>query len=304
MKFFKNIKEFFLNFFGLTKLLSNVKNIAIILLAFYLSNSVLDWRKLIIGIISLSLISSAIYIYNNLCDIKIDKYNEHKNYYSKAVMYFGEKYTLIFVVIFIVSGLYFGFIINFYFLISLIALLVTGFLYSFKYTRFKEKAILDVLFGATFTFLFRFIASWFIFSISTPPLLAMIALVSAKSAGYMLYKEVDRVFLTSLNIKNSITVANKKTIVVMSTLLWFLSFFSFVFLCLNAKYFNVRYLGKLPIKFLFLMPFAILPLTIIYLSVLNKIKIQIRHLRIMGFLYWILVIIIIWNLYSWLKINF
>lgn len=297
MKFLKKIIEFLLNFLNLTKLLSNVKNIAIVLLAFYLSGSVLDWDKLITGIISLSFISSAIYIYNNLGDVKIDKYNENKNYYSKAVRYFGEKNALIFTVIFIVFGLYYGFAINFYFLVSLIALLATGFLYSFKYTRFKEKVILDILFGATLTFFFRFIASWFIFSISPPPLLAVVALVSAKSAGYMLYKEVDRSSLESLKIKNSITITGKIIIIIISALLWLVSFSSFIFLCLNEKYFKIKYLGELPIKFLFLIPFAIIPLIVIYLLALNKIKTQIKYLRIAGFCYWILVIIIIWSLF-------
>ncbi len=297
MKFLETIKKFLLNFLNLTKLLSNVKNIAVVFLSFYLFSGILDWYKLVTGIISLSFISSAIYIYNNLSDVKVDKYNENKNYYSKAVRYFGEKNTLIFVVIFIIFGLYFGFIINFYFLASLIALLVTGFLYSSRYTRFKEKVILDILFGAALTFLFRFTASWFIFSISVPPLMAVIALVSAKSAGYMLYKEIDRTFLLALKIRNSITVVSKKTIIIISTLLWFVSFSSFIFLCLNEKYFQVRHLGKLPIKFLFLMPFAVPPLIVIYLSALNKIKTQIKYLRIVGFYYWIFVIIIIWSLF-------
>ncbi|MBI1866604.1 MAG: hypothetical protein HYS02_02445 [Candidatus Staskawiczbacteria bacterium] len=72
MEFLKKTKEFLLNFFNLTRILSNVKNIAVVFLSFYLSGSNLDWRRLFIGIISLSFICSAIYIYNNLSDAKID----------------------------------------------------------------------------------------------------------------------------------------------------------------------------------------------------------------------------------------
>ncbi|MDO8486642.1 MAG: UbiA family prenyltransferase [Candidatus Staskawiczbacteria bacterium] len=296
MKFLKKIKEFLLNFLNLTKLFSNVKNIAIVLLAFYLSGSIFNLHKIFLGVISLSFISSAIYIYNNFSDLKSDKYNKNKDYYSEAVKYFGEKNTLVLNIIFIVLGLYFGSTINFYFLFALIALFIIGFLYSFKYTRFKEKVILDILFGATLTFLFRFIAFWFIFSISLPPILAVIALVSAKSAGYMLYKEVDRPYLTALKIKNSITIASKKTIITISSLLWFISFLSFIFLCLNSRYFQIEYLGKLPLNFLFLIPLAAPPLAVIYLSALNKIKTQIKYLRILGFCYWTLIMIIVWIL--------
>ena len=81
MKFLKKVKNFILNFLNLTKILSNIKNIAIVLLSFYISGSSLDWYKLAIGVISLSFISLAIYTYNNFSDAKIDKYNEYKNHY-------------------------------------------------------------------------------------------------------------------------------------------------------------------------------------------------------------------------------
>ncbi|MBI1866603.1 MAG: hypothetical protein HYS02_02440 [Candidatus Staskawiczbacteria bacterium] len=120
-----------------------------------------------------------------------------------------------------------------------------------------------------------------------PPLSAVMFLISAKSAGYMLYKEVDRASLLSLKIKNSITVVSKKTIVIISALLWLVSFSSFIFLCLE----------KGLIKLLNFVPFAIPPLTVIYLLTLNKVKTQIRYLRVIGFCYWILAIIITWVLF-------
>jgi len=300
MKFFKKTEEFIVNFLNLTKFLSNVKNIAIILLAFYLSGSTLNWNKLITGVISLSFISSAIYIYNNISDERIDRYNARKIHYSNAVGYFGKANAIYFFVIFAFIGFYFASTINLWFLVALTALFITGLLYSFELTRFKERIILDVLFGASLTFFFRFIASWFVFSTSFPPLLAIVSLVSAKTAGYILYKETDKAYLSTLKIKNSITIISKKSVIIASIFLWVISFASFIAICLNSQYFHMEYLGKLPKKFLFLMPLAIPPLGVIYFLVLNKIKTQIKHLRIIGFTYWILVIIIIWTIFVWL----
>ena len=287
-----------INFLRLTRPLSNIKNLALVLATFYISGGEFDFLRITVGIISLSLICSANYAYNNLYDYEADKINKNKKHHSKSIEYFGEKNSRIVVFLLTLSGYITGFLINIYFLVSLIFLSLTGFLYSSEKIRFKKRIVLDILFGATLTFFFRFIASWFIFSISIPPLLVVMALVSAKSAGYMLYKEIDRTSLLALKIRNSITVVSKKTIIVISALLWLVSFSSFIFLCLNSKYFQIRYLGNLPIKFLFLILFAVPPLIVIYLSILNKIKTEIRYLRVIGFFYWILVMIIIWRLFS------
>ena len=293
MKFFNTI----VNFFGLTKLLSNVKNIAIVLFAFYLSGTEFNLLEFLLSIISLSLIFSAIYAFNNISDLDVDLKNNYKKHYVKNVQYFGERSVFLLIFLLIFSGLIIGFFINIYFLFFIIILLIIGFLYSSKYTRFKEKFILDFLFGATLTYFFRFVAAWFIFSISLPPLLPIIILISAKTGGYLLYKQVDKPFLLSLKIKNTITILSNKTLIIISTFFWLITFLSFFLLCLNSKYLNIKILGSLPIKFLILTPFAFPPLIFIYLYIFDKMKTKMRYLRIIGFTYWILVIIVIWKLF-------
>ena len=292
MKFFSIIRESTLNFFGLTRIISNVKNIAIVLLAFYLSNAELDWPKLILGIVSMSFIFSSIYTYNNLEDSQVDEQNSYKRHYSKAVKYFGEKIIFIMITLFVILGLIMGIFINIYFAGTLFILLAVGFLYSSKHTRLKDKFILDVLFGATFTYFFRFLAAWFVFSVSMPPLLPILALVFAKNGGYLLYKQADKPFLLSLQVKNTITVMKKKTLIIFSIFSWIVVFLSFLLLCLNARYIHLKVLGYLPEKFLILIPFAIPPLIVVYFYSFGRLKNNMRHLRILGFIYWLLVIVI------------
>ncbi len=204
-----------------------------------------------------------------------------------------NKLIILFLIIF---GLIAGLAINIYFVFSLVALLIVNFLYSSKYTRFKEKIILDIFSGGALSFLLRFVAGWFIFKISFPPILALLSLFSAKTAGYLLYKELDRGALNILNIKNSITAISKKTIIIISTVLFSLAIFSFVLMCLNQRYFQLNYLGILPFRFLILLPFAILPIIVIYLSVFKKINTKVLELRVLGFIFLLLLIIITWRL--------
>lgn len=272
------------NFLRLTRPLSNVKNIALIFIAFYIARPEVNASEIVLGFLSISFICSAFYAFNTLSDYNFDKKNENKKHYLQAVEYFGKKNCFLIFIFLLSFGLIFAIFINGYFLLAVSLLALTDYLYSSKYIRFKEKFVLDVLFGAVFTFLFRFLAFWYIFSFSSPPLLVLAALVSGKSAGYLLYKEVDRPFLSAQNVKNSITLFKKYTIIFISILLWIVCLISIVLLCIDGRY--------LPFKFLILLPFALPPLAMIYLSVLDKIKTKIKFLRTFGFVYWFFVIII------------
>lgn len=288
--------NFLTSFLNLTRPLSNIKNIALVLLAFYLFGGKKDFLSIILGIISLSFISSAVYAQNSLYDYDVDKGNKNKQHYSKAVECLGKKNTAVIITLLVLAGLVAGFFINVYFFIALLLLFITGFFYSSENFRFKERIILDILFGAILTFFLRFLSAWFIFSGyplgRLPPLFAISALVFAKTGGYVLYKEADRAYLEKLNIKNSTTLLKKKTVILLSILCWAIAVFSFIFMCLNSEFFGFEILGILPSRFLLLIPFIIPPLIIIYLSVSGKIKTKIKNLRLLGFIYWILVIII------------
>ena len=64
-----------INFLRLVRPLSNVKNIALIILAFYLSKANFNLTLFLAGFFSLSFVSSAFYAYNTLSDYNLDKNN-------------------------------------------------------------------------------------------------------------------------------------------------------------------------------------------------------------------------------------
>ena len=279
---------------NLSRPLSNVKNIALILLAFYLSKTEFNLILILSGFFSLSLVCSAFYIYNSICDFESDKTNANKRHYFQAVDYLDKKSFIIFL-IFLTSGLTIGIFINIYFFLNLLMLSIVNFLYSWNYTRFKEKFILDILFGASLTFMFRFLAAWALFFQSLPPIMVLITIVLVKSAGYILYKDFDYQYLILKNIKNSTTVFSKKTKIFISASLLFLAFLFFIIMCLNS-YLKINYIYTLPLKFLWFAIFMIPPIVVAYLSSFGKVKTKIRYLRIWGFLYWTIVMVIIFSL--------
>lgn len=288
--------NFFINLFRLTRPLSNTKNVLIVCLAFFLSGVEFDLVVFISGLVSLSLISSAVYAFNTFCDFKSDKENQNKEHYSRAVSFWGKRRISLIITTLITLGLLIGLMINYYFLLSLILLMFFNFLYSSPYTRFKEKIILDVLTAGVFTFAIRFIAAWFLFTISFPPVLPILALIFAKSAGFMIYKEMDREFLVKQGIKNSITRTKKNIIIFISGLLYFLAIAFFILMCLNEKYFEIVVLGFLPFNLLFITPLAIPPILISYLKALNKINISEKTFRVIGYFYALLILLLIVSL--------
>lgn len=282
--------NFIVNFFRLTRPLSNVKNIALILVALYFAQTSFILSSIIISFLAVSFVCSSFYVYNSLSDYESDKKNKNKEHYSMGVDYFGKRKTFYFFLIILLLGIIMGAIINIAFFICLILLALTNFLYSSKYTRFKERVFLDIFFGAFLTFLFRFLGFWFVLSYTFPPLLVVAGLVLAKSAGYFTYKSLDSQYSKNIGVKSSVTVLSNKARIIVSILLWFLSFLMIILLCLNS-FLDIEILGSLPLEFLFLVFFAIPPVVTIYLSYLKKIKTSVKNLRILGYIYWLIILI-------------
>lgn len=278
------MSNFLLNLFRLARPLSNVKNIALIILAMYISKTSFSLPIFLWVLFSASLVCSAFYVFNTLSDADIDRNNENKKHYLEALKYFGEDKAFIIFIVFLSLGLLIGYFINLYFFICLLLLALANFLYSSKYTRFKERIILDVIFGASLTFFFRFLAFWFAFTLSFPPVLVLAGLIFAKSGGYFLYKSLDATYLSARGIKNSVTVLNLKGRGIFSAVLFAAAFICFEIICLS---------GILPMKLSPFILFIIPPIIIAYLSYFGKIKTSVKKLRVAGYIYWIIVLIII-----------
>ncbi len=272
--------EFLANFSRLARPLSSTKNILLAFLALFLSGAQTSWPRVIISILSVSLVFSANYAFNTLSDFEEDRKSKNKQHYSKAIDFFGERKVILIFWFLAALGILSGLLINYIFVFCLALILAAGYLYSSRVTRFKEKAILDILISGVITISLRFAAFWFVFRHSLPPVTPILALISAKSGGYILYKEFDREFFPESN-KNTIARLSKKLIVAASALLFFLAILFFIIMCFT---------GEIPFGLIFLVPLAIPPVSAVYLKVFNKIDIKDKNLRTIGFVYALLVL--------------
>jgi len=263
---------------------SNVKNLPVVFFAYYLAGTDISLQTTIVPTLALSLVCSAMYALNSLMDVHLDRRNVHKHVYADAVTRVGMESTLWIALGLAASGLVLGSLVNGRFLAALIALIVTALFYSAPPFRFKERAVLDVTFGAALTFPLRFIGGWYAFSAAAPPLLPLLGLLLGKSGGYLLYKEFDREDLVAAGIENTTTMNRKTWNVRMAMILIVLSIAAFLAMGTTVDL-GLPFLGSIPRRALILLPLSIPPLVFMLFQATKVTAFDHRLLRVLGLLY-------------------
>ncbi len=263
-------------FLKLTRPRSNVKTVAVLILVFYLSGSQ-DWATLILVFLSLSLVCMAMYAFNSATDLTLDQKSKHKAEYSQAVSQIGTKKAYLIAGLCLASGLGLGLLLNYKAWLILVFLAATAWFYSSPFWRWKEKIGLDLLGGAILTFAWRFLAGWLALTNEPIPWWPLLGLVLLKTSGYLLYKNLDREALIANKVKNTVTAFSAKQI---------------KWLAGSAGVGGaLLLLSAFPLKILWLIP-ATLPIwPILYYYEKGRLKIKQSQLRILGFTYFLLLII-------------
>lgn len=185
---------------------SGVKNVVIVVIAAYFAGAETHTAAIILVSFSLTCITSAMYAYNALTDVKIDAKNPNKQHRSRAARTLPESTVHALIFILITTGALLSVTLSILSALAHVLLATELFLYSSPLTRFKERPLLDVVFGAVLSFSFRYFGAWYALSTGAPPLWPLAALVLAKCGGFMLYKELDRKTLEGASVQNSITL--------------------------------------------------------------------------------------------------
>jgi len=274
---------FLKNLSALTRPLSNVKNIAVILLACFLYEIVPAPHVLLMGFLSLSFVCSAVYAFNSWQDLEADSINRNKTHYSESVFYFGQNSVLFIILVLVSAGVIFGFLINWHFVVSLLLLLLAGFSYSYKKIRLKEIPVLGFFIGGIFPILFRFSAAWSMLALSFPPVSFLIILFFLKTGGFLLYKEIDRDYLLKQKSTSIVRLFGKKTNAIISNSFLISAFI--VFYLIFSERFPLFW-------FVWTVILAFVPFLVINLKIFNKIKTESKKLRMAGFIYFVLILIL------------
>lgn len=241
-----------------TRPLSHIKNIVLAGLAFVLAGADIVSFRFFLVVAALSFFWSAFYIYNALEDIETDRKNPSKKHYAEAITLLGSKGPIAFG-FFLAGGVFIALSLGSAMLVVLGAMGLTAFLYSSKRTRFKERRYLNVVFGGVLTYPLRFLAGWVVASASFPPLLPIFSLAAAKAGGYFLYKEFDREVLMAQGVRSAAVALRRGTV----PFFFLVSLLAVAGMLLNV-YTRFPYLGVLPLRILWLLPFAALPLAVVF----------------------------------------
>ncbi len=135
---------------------------------FYLNLS--SFVNICIGLVSTCLIASSNYIINEYLDRSYDKFHPEKNRRPGAKNSLKRNIVLFLYSIFLIIGLYLANKINYYFLLTQIFFLISGFTYNVKPFRFKDILILDII-SESINSPIRLLLGWFlVFETSLPPI--------------------------------------------------------------------------------------------------------------------------------------
>ncbi len=121
----------------------------------------LNLFKFIFGFMGTCFIASANYVINEWLDAPYDKFHPTKKNRPVVTENMSFKWVLVEYITLIILGLFFSWLVNTLFLITVIVLLVMGFLYNVKPFRTKDIPFIDVL-SESVNNMLRFMMGWFI----------------------------------------------------------------------------------------------------------------------------------------------
>lgn len=121
----------------------------------------LNMLKFLFGFLGTCFIASANYVINEWLDAPYDKYHPTKKNRPVVTENMSFKWVMVEYVAFIILGLFFSWLVNKLFLITVIVLLIMGFLYNVKPFRTKDIPFIDVL-SESVNNMLRFMMGWFI----------------------------------------------------------------------------------------------------------------------------------------------
>lgn len=117
--------------------------------------------SIIIGIISVCLISSANYIINEYFDAEFDKYHPTKKNRPMITQNINSKILFLEYFLLAIMGFFISYRISFFFFITNIILFANGILYNVNPIRTKDIFVLDVI-SESFNSALRFLLGWFL----------------------------------------------------------------------------------------------------------------------------------------------
>lgn len=270
---------------------SNIKNIGIILFAYYLAETPGALRDILLPLFALSFVTSTMYTLNAWTDVEIDEQNPGKRSRAAAARSILPLLPVLAALLCIV-GLALGFFLNIRVVGFLVLLGASAVVYSAPPFRLKEHAGWDVFFGSI-TFPLRFLTAWYAFSSLFPPLLPLVGLFACKAGLFTLYKVMDRPTFIAAGIRNTTTRLSAQQNIIVGSMLTSIGILAFIGM-LFTEHLGLSSLGSLPPRILIVIPLGLPLIGMLFLRARGFTRAPVSVLRALGLLYGLVVTFIAW----------
>lgn len=213
----------------------------IILAYVMVPNSSFDFYRIIIGSLSVCLISSANYVINELLDAPFDQYHPIKKYRPIASNKISKRYVSIEYTVLLLLGLFLASLIGRIYLLYSIVFSFCAILYNVEPLRLKDQAYLDVILES-FNNPIRLLLGWTMISTNTiPPYSIIIAywfggafLMSSKRLAEYLQLKQEDLLEDLINYRKSFNIYTEKSLLLSAYFFSLISIF-------NMAVFLVKY---------------------------------------------------------------
>ncbi len=161
-----NSQLLYINLFSM-RFLQSLKSLGFLLLgATFALGAFPDFWVLLLPYLILTFLWGSLYLMNDFTDYKLDKLNKNRKRYLSTLNKKQRYKSFKFATMILVAMLIFSLLINFYFFLFCLIMVIFQFLYIFKPFRFKEKPILDMVPVSVVNPICRFYAGWSLISLN------------------------------------------------------------------------------------------------------------------------------------------
>ncbi|MDO8627851.1 MAG: UbiA family prenyltransferase [Candidatus Diapherotrites archaeon] len=240
------------------------------------------WGFIIVG----PFLWGGVYSFNDWSDREKDKAHPVKKFRPIPSGLIPANDAVVFFSGLILIALFLAWQVNLFFFLAVLAMFINQILYTLPPVRLKELPVVDLISGSLVSPVFRFLCGWFLFQQNLDfPILYLVTIVGIQFGGFSLYRISGKDVEKQLGYKSSTVVINEKVLKAVSysaVLIGASSYFALTLIPLFAP--KLKFLGGLPLEYLFYSFVMLLPLPIYYKAMRRPKEMDMKFMY--RFLFW------------------
>ncbi len=236
-----------------------------------------------LGFASVALLWAGLYALNDYTDWRIDARHEVKKRRpipsGKVLPFQALLFSLVLILISVGISFVLG---NFLLLLCLLAMITNQLLYTYEPYRLKSRKFFDLVSGSMVNPFFRYLSGFVLFVPASAinrvsfPLLPVLFVVGVQFGGYTLYRLASKKNDVKEKMRSTIAMLSVKQIKTLTYSVITIAIASYLLLFLNFLTLRIFWLGYLPLKFLWAIVPVIIFLPMLWNSIKNPLKMNMK----------------------------